>query len=139
MFDPLDRRRSLPAALCALSLAGCASGPEPLRVRYADLDAGALRGFTGEAPLVVEFQPGDRLPVALSFTAPNFALDPAAPALTLVARTHCFVRFDSSGIAASDDGVHFDRPRVPGSFRIAFATQRGKPTHLDVVIVAPRR
>jgi hypothetical protein len=109
-------------------------------VRYADIGAGALRAFTGREPLVVEFQRGDRLPVNLSFKGDDFELQPTSPPLELVAKRHCFVRFDGDGIHTSLDGQHFDgKPRVPGSFHIGFNAQRGRATRLDVAIVAPQR
>lgn len=123
-----------------LGALGCASSAEPYRVRYADIGSGAMKDFRGTVPLVVEFQQGDRLPVNFSFTGEDFELEPAKPKLELVAKGHCFVRFDEDGIRVSLDGEHFDqKPRVPGSFRVGFNAQRGKPTKLDVVIVAPQR
>lgn len=118
---------------------GCASA-EPLRVRYVDIGSGAVKDYSGNAPLIVEFEKGDRLPVDFTFRGQDFEPVPAKLKLELVAKHHCFVRFDEDGIRVSLDGDNFDqKPRVPGSFRVGFNAQRDKPTKLDVVIVAPQR
>lgn len=123
-----------------LAVQGCTSAPPPTRVRFADLQRGALASYTGRSPLIVEFQAGDRVPVDLSFTGEDFELVRAGTSLELVAKQHCFVRFDENGIRTSRDGRDFDRkPSQPGSFRVGLRSERGQPTELEVTIVGPKR
>jgi hypothetical protein len=144
MFDTAHRswfgeaRLALPLVL---ALVGCASAaPPPTRVHFADIARGALANYTGQAPLVVEFQAGDRVPVDLSFTGEDFELVRQGAQLELVAKQHCFVRFDAEGIRTSKDGRDFDqKPSKPGSFRIGLGSKKGEPTKLEVAIVGPRR
>jgi hypothetical protein len=124
---------------CGASLLGCAGTPEPLRVRYADLANGAARDYKGDRPLVVEFEPGDRIPVDFRFSGQYFGIEPT-PAVDVVTTGHCFVRFGGDGIKVSADGRNFDeRPQQPGSFRIGLHSERDKPTKLEVFIATPRR
>ena len=142
MCDPRPER-SLALARCSIGLvllatAGCATEAPPLRVRYADMDRGAARAYTGEGPLIVEFQPGDRIPVEFRFTGDYFELTPL-PGVELLVRAHCFVRFSRDGIRVSADGTNFDeKPRQPGRFAIALHSENGQRTKLDVSIVTPR-
>lgn len=132
-------RGALGAACAAVLIAGCASQPAPFVVRYADI-RGGLRDYKGKAPLVVEFQAGDRLPVNLQFSGEAFELESKARDLTLVAKKHCFVRFGEGGVRVSLDATSFDaKPRVPGSFFVGFHVVDAEPTRLDVRIVAPTR
>jgi hypothetical protein len=130
----------LGVALAGLTTLGCAHAVAPKRVRYADINSGALQGYTGAEPLIIEFQPGDRLPVNFDFTGDDFELQPQHPPLELVAKRHGFVRIGTNGIRTSPDPDHFDiKPSQPGSFRVGFGAAPGKPAKLDVVIAAPRR
>lgn len=140
MCDPRPERRLAFAGLGLLLLAtaGCASEAPPLRVRYADMERGAARAYTGEGPLIVEFQAGDRIPVEFHFTGDYFELTPL-PGVELVARAHCFVRFSRDGIRVSADGTTFDeKPRQPGRFGIGLHAENGQRTKLEVSIVTPR-
>ncbi len=133
-----------PSALAVASIAlwtlGCASSREAFRVRYADIAAGGMQDYSGAAPLVVEFEKGDRLPVDFSFAGEDFELVPSKPKFEIVAKRHCFVRFGGDGIRVSTDGRHFDeKPKAPGSFHVGFSAKRGEPTKLEVAIVAPKR
>ena len=47
-------------ALAGLTTLGCAHSVAPKRVRYADINSGALQRYTGAEPLIIEYQPGDR-------------------------------------------------------------------------------
>jgi hypothetical protein len=138
---PVARRlQFLPLVLTGLTSFGCAHSPAPMRVRFADINHGALQGYTGAAPLLVEFQKGDRVPVNFELTGEGFELDPSHPALELVATQHCFLRVGSDGFRLGLDPDHLDdKPRKPGSFRIGFGAARGQPAKVEVVIAAPQR
>ena len=121
-------------------LAGCAhAASEPLRVSFAQIGSGGLREWTGDAPLIIEFQAGDRVPIHLEWTSDDFGLEPSAPRLDLVARQHCFVRLERGSIRTSLDGRTFDEPRQPGSFRLGLNATKGEPPRFDVIINGPRR
>ena len=141
MSETMPARRSrlvAPVAAAALVLVGCGHEAAATHVRFADFDKGALKHFDGSHPLIIEFQPGERLPVNLEVTGEGFALEPQHPPLELVAKEHCFVRVGADGFRLSRDGVHFEKPRTPGSFRVGLGSRPGEHVRLDVVIVGPR-
>jgi hypothetical protein len=126
------------ALIALLGLQACAHTPDPMRLALTQIGKGGLAGWTGKEPLIIEFQAGDRLPVHLELGSEDFSLEPNAPALELVAARHCFVRFDEHGVRSSPDGVKFDDPKEPGSFRIGLNATREQPPRLDVILRAPR-
>ncbi|HEX3595881.1 MAG TPA: hypothetical protein VHU80_12305 [Polyangiaceae bacterium] len=116
---------------------GCAAhAPPPLHVRYAELEHGP-RAHEGQ-PVIVELDPGDRIPVALRFSDDAFELDPAAPKLDLVARRRCFILVGSDRIKTSLTGNDFDeRPKTPGHFRVELQLTR-EQRGLVVEVTTPR-
>jgi len=125
-------------AIVLLAASGCAS-PAPFRTRYADIGHGALANYRGTGPLVVEFAPGDRVPVELNIESEDFDLVPARPPLEFVAKRRVFVRFGGDGIQTSADGVNFEKPRERGRFGVGFFATKTSPTKLKVDVVAPKR
>ncbi len=125
----------IPPALTASF--GCAAhAPEPLRVRYAEI----ARGPSARAgqSVVVEFAPGDRLPVALHFTDDAFDLSPATPPLELVAKRHCFVMMGPNRLKTSLDGKDFEqKPKAPGRFRVGLELTRERQ-QLVVDVTTPK-
>jgi hypothetical protein len=120
---------------------GCgAHGPAPRAYRYADLVRAPETGrHAFEHPIILEFAPGDRLPIELGFRDTSFALEPAAPSLALVAKERCFVRIDEHGIRTSRDRSRFDqKPEAAGTFFLGFAQRVSGPT-LRVQVQTPRR
>jgi hypothetical protein len=117
--------------------AGCAHGAEAKRVSLADLQKGALAQWRADGPLIVEFHPGDRLPVELAFKSQFFAFAAPPSGMELVVKERCFVRFGEDGIRTSRDGVDFDAAE-PGRFGIHLQSTKTTPTRLRVDIVAPR-
>jgi hypothetical protein len=127
-------------ALAGLTTFGCAHAAAPMRVRYADIDKGVLEGYTGAAPLIIEFQPGERVPVNFELTGEGFELQPQHPPLELVATQRCFLRISAEGLRLGPDPDHLDsKPSQPGTFRVGFWKVRGQPAKVDIVITAPRR
>jgi hypothetical protein len=119
---------------------GCAASPPPFHARYAEIGKGALAEYRGDRPLVVEFQPGERLPVDLRIESEDFELVPAQPPLEFVAKRRVFVRFGSDGMRMSSDGVNFDqKPREPGRFQLGFSATKTTPPKLQAHVVAPKR
>jgi hypothetical protein len=124
--------------LALLSLAACAHSQDPVRVSLAQIGNGGLTRWTGKAPLIVEFQAGDHLPIHMELSSEDFVLEPSTPPLELVARRHCFVRFDGHDIRTSSDGQSFDEPKQPGSFRIGLNAAPGVPPRFDIIVHAAR-
>jgi hypothetical protein len=123
-----------------LMAVGCAHAPAPMRVRYADIDKGAMKGFTGAQPLIIEFQPGERIPVDFEITGDGFEQEPRQPKLELVATQRCYLRISDKGLRLSLDPEHFDeKPKQPGSFQVKFWVDREQHAKVNVVIAAPRR
>jgi hypothetical protein len=128
--------------LAGLLALGCAHEPSAVRVVYAQLGTpsggGALSKWSVERPLIVEFEKGDRLPVQLEVTSGQFAFEPSPAKLELVVQQHCFVRFDGSGVKVSRDGIDFDAPSEPGSFRLGLNVVPGRRPFVEVNLTAPR-
>ncbi|MFT3770275.1 MAG: hypothetical protein QM820_33010 [Minicystis sp.] len=123
--------------LALVSLPACASAPEPLRVRAAELGKGKALDVANR-PLIIELAEGDTLPIDFSFTSELVELTPATPALAFRARRRFFVRIDRDGVKTSLDGVHFgERPREPGSFRFGISATAEKGTRVEVNIKTP--
>jgi hypothetical protein len=119
----------------ALSLA-CGSAAPAQRLRYGDAPEAAAR-LDWSRPIELTFQPGDRLPIQLTFSDQAFQLVPAAPALELVATRHCIVRIEDGRITKSLSGDFSERPLAPGAFRFGLAiTRQGK--HLELAVTTPR-
>ncbi len=130
-------RMTLFIVACAL---GCASSPEPMRVKFADIDKGALAGYDGTRPIVVEFFPGERVPVDFELTGDGFELEPLHPPMQLVVKEHAFVRIGRDGFRISADPNHFDaKPRQRGTFRVGFGAIKGQAAKVTVAVAAPRR
>jgi hypothetical protein len=129
-------------AVSAVVSAACgAHSPAPRSFRYADLVREPATGQQiFEQPIILEFVPGDRLPIELGFDDSSFALDPAAPPLALVAKEHCFVRIDERGIRTSRNPNDFDRePKTPGSFFFGFSHRKDVGPAFKVQVRTPLR
>jgi hypothetical protein len=110
-----------------------------MQVRFADIGKGALKEYDGTRPLIVEFQPGERLPVDVQLRGEGFELDPQHPPLEIVVKEHCYLRVGSDGFRMSLDGQNFDaKPSKPGTFQIGFGARAGQPAKVTVVLEGPR-
>ncbi|HEY5961439.1 MAG TPA: hypothetical protein VIV60_33000 [Polyangiaceae bacterium] len=140
MFDRLRILcRLMPLLACvAVATVGCGHEATPMQVRFADFGTGVLKHYDGTRPLIVEFQPGERLPLDFHFRVEGFELDPQHPPLEVVVKQHCYVRINSEGLRISLDGQHFDKPRQPGSFQIGFEEHRGQPAKVTLALEGPR-
>lgn len=125
---------SLFAAVAALT--GCASGP-PLRVVRVN-DVGTLAALTEGQALIIEFQPGDTLPLDVSIAGPLLESAPDTPAIVLTAKRRFFLRLDEDGLASSLDGEDFSqRSETPGSFQIGIGATRERGARGTIKIVGP--
>jgi hypothetical protein len=142
MIDKRSATRSVCIALfvsAGLMALGCAHAAAPMRVRYGDIDKGAMKGLTAGQPLIIEFQPGDRIPVNFELTGDGFELEPQHPQLELVVKEHYFLRVGDGGLRMSPDPDHFDKPKHPGSFRVGFWLGPDQRAKVNVVVAAARR
>jgi hypothetical protein len=141
MTMPLRFVKSLAVPSCllaaGLSLA-CGAAAPAQRLRYAHAELDGARQLDWSQPIELVFEPGDRLPIQVSFSDQAFELVPAAPPLELVARRHCVVRIEKGRITKSLDGDFSASPVAPGSFRFGIAiTPEGK--HLELAVSTPRQ
>lgn len=129
--------RSLSVLATTVLISACAAAPPVQRLRFADASAkGAKIDWT--KPFVLEIQPGDRLPVRISFSDQIFDLNPAAPPIELVARRHGYIRVEPGRISSSLTGADFDTsPLAPGQFRFGLAITR-QGTWLELAVTTPR-
>jgi hypothetical protein len=122
--------------LFALDCIGCAGHPSAPVVRYADIVRHAAP--TGlHFPLVLQFEPGDRIPVELEFESQGFALTPERPALELVAKRRSFVLMDADGLHGSLDGNFDEKVAVPGRFSAGLEVTTAHP-RVHIKVVTPR-
>jgi len=123
-------------ALSVAALGGCAAhSAPPLRVRYAEL-ARPPELRPGQA-IIVELDPGDRIPIDLRFSDDAFDLTPSPPKLELVARRRCFIQVGPTRLKTSLTGADFERaPRAPGRFHVGL--RLGRASRLIVEVTTPR-
>lgn len=109
--------RHLLLVLPTLALFGCgASMPEPILVRPNDTSALAGVDLTKQ-PVVIEFQPGDVLPLALVVDGDLIGTPRDREPTPLTVKRHFFLRVSSSGLEVSLDNVHYGtKPVQPGRF-----------------------
>jgi len=131
---------ALALSLTAFTSACGAHAPPPHTFRYAELVQHPESGrHIFEQPIILAFEPGDRLPIHLDFDGELFALEPAHPELAFIAKERCYVRIDSSGIHASATPDGFDqKPRAPGSFFLGFAHHDTGPS-VEIKVRTPQR
>ena len=135
MTEQKPRFALLSVLSTVLVACGGPSAP-PLRVRYADLDHS--QGLASARTVIVEFSPGDRIPVELRFTDDAFDLRPAAPNLELVARRRCFIQIGPDRLKTSLTGSDFDSaPKAPGVFHVGLELSKER-RRLVVDVTTPR-
>ena len=126
----------------SLAVFGCAGqSPPPQLYRYTDLVRSPEVAVTAfKKPFILELQPGDRLPVELTFRDQYLSLEPDKPALALVAKQRCYVRVDDRGVRLSPDLQSFDREeKAPGAFAVGFDRDAAVGPLLRVQVHTPRR
>ena len=132
------RRSLLPhfVGLCALALAsaGCGASVPPVQIRASDFGRAQV---PPARPLVLAFKAGDRIPVFFDLTGEIVEITPRPSQLWLTAKRDFFLRIDGSSLKTSLDGVHFERPSHPGSFRIGLEPQAGGGAQVSVSIHTP--
>lgn len=136
MIQP-DHRLALLCFVATAAVACGAPAAPPLRVRYAELARVPVLG-DGRS-VIVEFDPGDRIPVELTFKDDAFELHPSDPKLELVARRRCFIQMGPDRLKTSLTGDDFDRaPRAPGRFHVGLELTRERK-RLVVDVTTPKR
>jgi hypothetical protein len=123
-------------ALVLLS-SGCAHAPPAQHIRFSDA-ARSGSGIDWTRPIVLEFQPGDKLPVHISLSDQLFGLSPAAPQLELVAKRRGFIRIEPGRLTSSLTADNFEtRPLAPGAFSFGLSLTR-QGTWLALAVTTPR-
>jgi hypothetical protein len=121
----------------SLLVSGCAGSAPVQRVRLADAASQGAR-IDWTKPLVLEVQPGDRLPVRITFVDQLFDLAPAAPLIELVAKRRGFIRIEPGRITSSLTGADFETsPLAPGQFRFGLSITR-QGSWLELAVTTPR-
>ncbi len=129
--------------LATATAEGCAhtaAGPyiDPLPIRAAEFDDPAFRAMSQGNPVIIEFLPGDRIPVELVVDGEVVATDPATATFALQAKRAFFLRIHGADLKTSLDGKSFDRkPTAPGAFRIGVEKTAEKGPMLSVHITTP--
>jgi hypothetical protein len=119
--------------LSAAAVVGCAHAQPAIFVKASD--ASALREAKPGQPIIVEFNEGEAIPLNVSIQGQFLETAPDAPAVTIVAKRHFFLRIHGSEMKASLDSTHFDaRPTAKGVFSIGFGfAPAGMNAHISIV------
>ncbi len=110
----------------------------PVRIRLHEVGPEVGAALQDGRAVIIELQKGDVLPLHFSVAGDNLATPGDLAAIPLVAQRHFFLRVSPEGIAASDDGVTFEPPKVPGSFRVGLKMTKDG-TAAEIEIHTPRR
>lgn len=141
--SPFVCRHLGPLLVACAGAAGCAhaaSGPyiDPVPIRLNELDAATFRDVGAGRPVVIELQPGDRIPVELVVDGEVFSTDPAPATFMLKAKRAFFLRIAGTELKTSLDGKSFDaKPSAPGAFRIGLVKTTEKGPLVSVHITTP--
>lgn len=128
----------VPLLALAGALSGCASAPPPARhVRSADL--ASLGQVSLDQPLIVEFQPGDIIPLHFTLDGPFVRSPEGAPPIPLRVVRHFYLRIDKDGLKSSADGENFDGKSVtPGQFQVGIGvTKAGAEARISIRTPTP--
>ena len=121
----------------SLLISGCAGNAAAQHMRFADAASQGAR-IDWTKPLVLEVEPGDRLPVRITFVDQLFDLAPAAPVIELVAKRRGFIRIEPGRITSSLTGADFESsPLAPGQFRFGLSITR-QGSWLELAVTTPR-
>jgi hypothetical protein len=121
----------------SLLIGGCAGSAPAQRLRFADAASHGAR-IDWSKPIVLEIEPGDRLPVRIGFSDQLFELTPSAPPIELVAKRRGFIRVELGRISSSLTGADFEStPLAPGQFRFGLAITR-QGSWLELALTTPR-
>jgi hypothetical protein len=115
-------------------LAGCAAGPAPKVVRATEL--AQMEGAPAGQPLVILFEPGDKIPLAVTVGGPLVKSPDGAPPIALEVKQRFYLRIEDGKMSTSADGVSFGDVAEPGSFAFGVGATKDGPT-ASVQIVTP--
>jgi len=133
----------LRATLCivssALLLSACAASPAPRTVRAAEI--GKLGPLAPGQPLVIQFEPGDTIPLHVAVEGALLRTDPDAAPVRVHVLRRFFLRIDGDGMRTSLDGRSFDEdPATRGAFSVGFgASPRGTEGRITIRTPTPAR
>lgn len=133
----LQTLRSVVLGAALLALSGCASGPPPRIVKASELgSAGPIE--PGQA-LIVEFVPGDRIPLSVTVGGPLVHSPEDLAPIELEVVRRFFLRVDEDGLATSLDGKTFGDHVEKGSFQFGVGvTKAGASATIGIRTPTPR-
>jgi len=115
--------------------AGCAASPAPRVVRATEIGKGPAAAL-GQA-LVIEFQPGDEIPLDVSIEGPLVQSPKPSEPIRLKVVRHFFLRLDGDGAETSLDGKTFGEHSAPGAFRFGIGATRTDGVTATIAIRTP--
>jgi hypothetical protein len=129
------RSASLLAAIASL-LCACAASPAPRLVKAAELSR--IGSLVPGQPLIIQFEPGETIPVHLKILGPLVRTDPTTPPVRVQVLRRFYLRIDEDGLRTSLDGTSFDAsPAQPGSFRFGIGATKHEGMRGEVTIRTP--
>jgi hypothetical protein len=132
-------RHSVSIACAALLLCACAASPAPRTVRATEM--GKLGPLSRGQPLVIQFEPGDTIPLHVAVEGTLLRTDPGTPAVPVRVLRRFFLRIDDDGLRTSLDGRSFDEtPVTRGAFSFGVgASPRGTEGRITIRTPTPAR
>lgn len=127
--------RSFNVLLCALACAACGSSPAlPPPIAASQLGAsGPL-----ELPLLLVFEPGERLPLDVTARGDVIALHTGGSATLVAKRKLWLLLTDDSPPRLSLDGQHFDQVHGALSFGFGVTKQRGSFATMELKLASEK-
>lgn len=124
-------------SLLSIAVTGCgAASPAPRMVRANDLSD--LSGVDVRVqPIVVEFMPGDVVPLTLQVAGDFVGTPPDLAPLNLVVKRHFYAKLSKAGFELSLDGVRYGDKVAPGSIMFGFGLSREGP-HANLVLTTAK-
>lgn len=123
------------AALASVALlASCAARPRPHAVRATEL--ARMDPPSPGQPLVILFEPGDEIPLAVAVGGPLVRSPEGLAPITLEVKERFYLLIEDGKMSASADGESFGDVAEPGSFSFGVGATKAGPK-ASVRIVTP--
>jgi hypothetical protein len=129
--------RSLLLGALLTASVGCASGPAPRVIRASEL--GSAPPLEPGQAVIVEFLPGDRIPLSVTVGGPLVHTPEDLAPIQLEVVRRFFLRLDEDGLATSLDGKTFGDHVEKGSFQFGVGvTKAGANATIGIRTPTPR-
>lgn len=127
LSSPAIARTTFALALVTLG-AGCSSATPPPRIVRATEPSGLAGVDLTKESVVLEFLPGDVIPLTLVIDGDVVGTPKDAPPIPLTAKSHFFLKVGPGVLAVSLDAAHWEtKPIAPGRFQIGIGVDRAGP------------